>query len=979
METTEVDKTGKISCGVFIPLPHTLAKHFPDKSDEDDSVPHVTVLYIGDVTADEQTKVVEAVRECVKDWPPFTMNVCAYSEFKNDKGQTIPHMEPTADIRVKGPAGVYYRSVGELHADLFAAVESCGVEVCHMYGHTKVKPSFSDRARTFKLHATLAYVNAGEPAYSGPKPTGNFMVTEVEVWGWEKYRIPLGKTTADLPSGAGMTLAPPFGTSMLEGLTPPADEQSKHALYQAITQRCAQLAGVQQLHLVFPHFGPKGMDTAFKEGGSFKLRPREDGAVVAKLKGLPSPHSRWIGAGGSAEAAIADLKDEDDHLLQYSPKHQQAAVAAPAAPKPAGAPTAKPVSAATPASPAVTTPASIGVAAAPPKPKAEKKPKGQDQSVVGGQALHNDVGVDQETFDRYANALKLATDLIRRKGFGFILGRTTMHLRNGQPGVLGNYTGAEFSTTNPEVEIFVNNIGDKANHEDIALTMVHELGHHYYYKEIPRALRKTYGWYFQKAAEHPSAYGATKRYEDFAEIFAAFVGRGTKIGSSKQQYQLTPDIMQRFRTFLSQDKRINLKAEWFDMEGKIVKESRFLSLALGEAVGAGNPVESGSKPASPAGDKPDKKVGPEDEKAKKLKDALDRHLDPSRNHQPGVPRDEQEPEEPEFDPHFEHGHSIVVGSKHGAMPNLAPETIEKIKKHAKHGVHHEGPELDGNDGVSQFVHAHLGGDSQSWEAPEPQPGDPRWHPHLAHALFGGSTQELHDAVVNHDDFDPKASLHDNLLATADAWFHPEHGAHVSSHDLNHLVKSVADDPAASQVHAESKTLHKLLHGGVEGLKKFHKIGNDAMFPQDHGRHEHHTKISRIADTAHAARDAHLAHQMRTKGGVYFAGKDNVHAAAARLSRSGEKEESVGGPARTGASLFDRMLDSVVEGAGKTEQSDMPGNKYQSVSVGSSRTGIGTAPPPDTGAIPLQTMKVGQKSGASGARMRARMRGNGGSD
>jgi len=653
LETTEVDKTGKISCGVFIPLPRNLAKHFPDKSDEDDSIPHVTVLYIGEVTADEQTRVVEAVRECVTDWPPFTMNVRAYAEFKNEKAQTIAHMEPTADIRVKGPTGVYYRTIGELHADLFAAVESCGVLVGHTYGHTKVKPSFSDRARTFKLHTTLAYVNKGEPAYSGPKPTGSFMVTEVEVWGWEKYRIPLGKTTADQPCGAGMSPAPPFGSSMTDG-------------------------------------GP-------------------------------------------------------------------------------------------------------------------------------------------------------------------------------------------------------------------------------------------------------------------------------------------PDIMQR--------------AEFDNMEGgKVVKESRFLSLALGEADGAnageggaGHPaVEPGSKPgAPPAGGKPAKKASPDDEKAKKLKAALDRSLDPGRNQQPGVPRDEQEPEEPEFDPHFEHGHSIVVGSKHGAMPNLAPETIEKVKKHAKHGVHHEGPELDGNDGVSQFVHAHLGGDAQSWEAPDPQPGDPRWHPHLAQALFGGSTKTLHDAVTNHDEFDPKASIHDNLLATADAWFHPEHGAHVSSHDLNHLVKSVADDPSAAEVHAESKSLHKLLHGGMEGFKKFHKIGNDAMFPQDHGHHEHHTKISRIADTAHAARDAHLAHQMRTKGGVYFAGKDNVHAAAARLTRSGEKEESEGGPARTGT-LFDRMLDSVVEGKA-VEQSDMPGNKYQSVSVGSGRTGVGTAPPPEVGAIPLQTIKVGQKSGASGARMRARMKGNGGSD
>lgn len=48
---------------------------------------------------------------------------------------------------------------------------------------------------------------------------------------------------------------------------------------------------------------------------------------------------------------------------------------------------------------------------------------------------------------------------------------------------------------------------------------------------------------------------------------------------------------------------------------------------------------------------------------------------------------------------------------------------------------------------------------------------------------------------------------------------------------------------------------------------------------------------------------------------------------------------------------------VCKAKAKSEQADMPGNKYQSVSQSSSRTGMGTAMPPVPGAIPLQTMKV----------------------
>jgi hypothetical protein len=605
-EATETDKTGKITCGVFVPLPYNLAKQFPPKpAVEDDSAPHVTLLYIGAVTPEEQAKVVKAVREVAKDWPPFHMDVSAYGEFENEKGQTIAHMVPTAMARKKGPAGVFYRTMGELHADLHAGVEATGVKIGHTYGPGKKGSTPRERSDSFKLHTTLAHQPKGV-AYTGRKPTGNFQVNEIEVWGWETYRIPLGSTTgtADQPTGAPMQVRDPNVQTM----------------------------------------------------------------------------------------------------------------------------------------------------------------------------------------------------------------------------------------TDPELAMRLKTAIDNWGHES---------------KPPRRARVETTGSRFDALA----------------------LGEAAK------------------------------------------PASRFMSMALGEEGGAGNtPEEPGAKPdkmragspKSPAAKKPEP-------------DAKEPNSDPNDAEVPpkgkGDGKEGEEPEggeaeEPEFNPVHKHGHATVVGVEHGKPINLPPEDIEELKKNAKHGVHHEGPELDADPGVADFVGQHLGGKAEPWEPEDPKPGDPRWHPHLALSLFGGDTEQLHHQVTTHDSYDPKKTIHDNLLATGDAWHHPEHGHHVSSHDLNHLVKSISDDPAAAEVHPEAKNLHKLLHGPMEDFKKFHKVGFAATFPQDSGFHEHHTKIARVADTANVARDAHLAHMMRTKGGVYFAGKDHVPAVAARLARKGSASAKVHDE---GASLFDRLLDEIVAG------------------------------------------------------------------
>jgi len=176
------------SAGVFIPLPETLARYFPRKP-EDTSTPHVTLLFIGPLTPDDERKVVEVVRKVADQWPPFRTDLALYSEFKNAEGVTIAHMVPTATICLSQRDGIY-RGLAHLHADLYAALDDAGIEVQHNYGGEKFG-TYDDRVATYKPHATLAYVPAGE-RYEGHRPTGSWQVTEIEVWGSEHYRIPLG-------------------------------------------------------------------------------------------------------------------------------------------------------------------------------------------------------------------------------------------------------------------------------------------------------------------------------------------------------------------------------------------------------------------------------------------------------------------------------------------------------------------------------------------------------------------------------------------------------------------------------------------------------------------------------------------------------------------------------------------------------------------------------------------------------------------
>jgi len=190
-EEREADKTGALTCGVFLPLPYDLAKDFPDKSEHDDSVPHYTLLFVGPCTPAQFKTLVMVIRGVAVKLKPFPMDLASYGEFMNKEGMKISNMGPSLIARFRMAA---------LHGILRRAVESLakGVTVKHTYGPGESK-SIPYEAQ-FKPHATLAYLPRMMP-YRGPKPTGSWNVTELEVWGHEKVRIPLGKTLARQPIG----------------------------------------------------------------------------------------------------------------------------------------------------------------------------------------------------------------------------------------------------------------------------------------------------------------------------------------------------------------------------------------------------------------------------------------------------------------------------------------------------------------------------------------------------------------------------------------------------------------------------------------------------------------------------------------------------------------------------------------------------------------------------------------------------------
>jgi len=144
------------ACIVVLRLPDEIAEEWPDKP-EDDSPPHVSLCYLGEVDGPTVARVVEAVDEVAGKLDPWAMSMEDYGEFTNADGKIIAHMIPRSE---GGP------EVAQVAALIEAALIA-----------RDVVPKVHDGP--FKPHATLAYTDGD---YDGPRPGGRWMVERFEVW-----------------------------------------------------------------------------------------------------------------------------------------------------------------------------------------------------------------------------------------------------------------------------------------------------------------------------------------------------------------------------------------------------------------------------------------------------------------------------------------------------------------------------------------------------------------------------------------------------------------------------------------------------------------------------------------------------------------------------------------------------------------------------------------------------------------------------
>jgi len=171
------DTTGDGSrVGLFIPLPEWLSEQYPDLGEEDDSPPHVTLLYVGEVPASEEELFLSIVSEVLAAEPgPIKAWTADVDKFSHpDKGREV-FFTP---IR-------FSRDVGTIRDRLASALKDAGFTIKNSY------------PLAFSPHTTLAYVDGLDLVWNGPVPNGAWEFDSVQVWGLpEDHTLALGEYTS---------------------------------------------------------------------------------------------------------------------------------------------------------------------------------------------------------------------------------------------------------------------------------------------------------------------------------------------------------------------------------------------------------------------------------------------------------------------------------------------------------------------------------------------------------------------------------------------------------------------------------------------------------------------------------------------------------------------------------------------------------------------------------------------------------------
>jgi 2'-5' RNA ligase len=159
----------KQHAGVFMPLPEDLAKKFNPLGKHDNSVPHVTVLYIGEVPKDKHELLKTIVTGVISDWEPF--------ELKLDDKVTYFNNEENKVAKLK----VISKDIYKLNKKLKEILSDAGFKIDNTH------PNYSP-------HITLKYIENPEEKYEDDFPQGSWTSEYVEVWSCGKPKnIAFGK------------------------------------------------------------------------------------------------------------------------------------------------------------------------------------------------------------------------------------------------------------------------------------------------------------------------------------------------------------------------------------------------------------------------------------------------------------------------------------------------------------------------------------------------------------------------------------------------------------------------------------------------------------------------------------------------------------------------------------------------------------------------------------------------------------------
>ena len=139
---------------VGLVLPDDLGSQFPDVP-EDDSPPHVTLAYAAHTSPDQVDLAERVIRDALRWQLPMTVDLIGYGEFESHEGKTIAHMVPRAE------------SLAGLRDSIAGALERAGI-------------MRTDHPGPWVPHVTLAYLAPGDH-YEGPRPTGNFVASEIRI------------------------------------------------------------------------------------------------------------------------------------------------------------------------------------------------------------------------------------------------------------------------------------------------------------------------------------------------------------------------------------------------------------------------------------------------------------------------------------------------------------------------------------------------------------------------------------------------------------------------------------------------------------------------------------------------------------------------------------------------------------------------------------------------------------------------------